>query len=133
MTSPSYDATPVLVDYWLEIARRGVAALRFVVQRHGGETWMAAELASPRTGMVLRAAHAALEIDKVAASDSGSPIWLLRFALSQRLAVAAGPPELAAYQAALADRLHQEIRTAPALALARLADPHDTPSGYGRS
>lgn len=124
MTS-SPQADGAVIDYWREVARRGVAAVGFTVRRFAGEAWMVAELAGPRSGMVRRAALAVLEIDKTIAAETGSRAWMLRFALAQRLETAAAVRQLAAYQAALAERLQAEIQADPAMVLARLAAPHE--------
>lgn len=70
MSSPQEEDT--VIDYWREIARRGVVAVGFTRRSFGGETWMVAELVAPQQGMVQRAAQAVLEIDKALALATGS-------------------------------------------------------------
>lgn len=94
---------------------------------------MAAELSAPRSGMVLRSALAALEIDKAIAAESGSPAWLLRYAFFHNLHAGSSSQDLAAYQGVLIKRLHEAIQAAPAEALTRLAAPHEAADRYGRS
>lgn len=118
--------SPSVVDYWREVAQRGVEAVGFVNQTFAGEAWMAAELTRVPAGMVGRAALATLELDKQIAADAGSLAWRLRRALADRLGSAAAIGELAAYQAVLVERLHAEIKADPAQALARLSFPHES-------
>lgn len=132
MTPPLSSETN-LVDYWHEVARRGVLSLRFIMQDFSGEAWMAAELSGPRSGMVLRSALAALEIDKAIAAENGSPAWLLRSALFHNLQAGSASQDLAAYQDVLIKHLHESIEAGPAEALTRLAAPHEPADRYGRS
>ena len=112
------------IDYWRAIARRGVMALRFTVWRFAGETWLGAEAQGAPEGLVRRAAHAALEIDKAIALESG-PDEAARQAFAQALAQGPAPRQAAAYQALLVERLCQEIEPDPAQRLAALAAPHE--------
>lgn len=113
------------IDYWYEVVRRGVLALGFSILRFKGEAWMAAHLANPQEGLVRRAAHAAIEIDKRVALETGSPENAAREALAARLERRPASLELAGYQRLLLDRLWSDIETDPAARLEALAYPHE--------
>lgn len=127
------DQDAVVVDYWHEIARRGVLSLAFFIQGSAGQTWMASDLIGPRTGMVLRSALAAQAIDKAIAEEAGSPAWVLRYGLSHNLQAGAADADLAAYRALLIERLHEAIKAGPAEVLTRLPRPDAPTDRYGRS
>lgn len=105
--------------------RRGVLALGFSILRHGGETWMAAQLAGPQDGAVARAAHAAIEIDKMIGLEPGTAALAARAALVATLEAGPATRELAIYQGLLAERLWREIKDGPARRLEALAYPHE--------
>ena len=113
------------VDYWREVVRRGVRALGFSIQRHGGEAWMAAELAGPQEGMVARVANATIEIDKLVETEPGTAAFDARQALARTLENGAASQELAIYQGLLAERLWREIKDAPSQRLEALAYTHE--------
>ncbi len=112
------------IDYWRAIARRGVMAVGFSVWRFAGETWLGAKIATPQAGLVQRAAHAALEIDKAIALEDGAD-GAVRQALAQALETGPAPAQQAAYQALLIERLWRAIEACPAQRLAALAAPHE--------
>lgn len=113
------------IDYWREVARRGVMALGFSITRYCGETWMMAELVAPQEGSVRRAAHAAIEIHKLIATESGSAALAARETLSASLEKGSAARELAIYQGLLFERLWREIMDAPPARLAQLTYPHE--------
>lgn len=113
------------IDYWREVARRGVMALGFSIARHSGETWMMAELVAPQEGSVRRAAHAAMEIHQLIAMESSSAAWAAREALSASLEMGPAARELAIYQGLLLERLWREIKDAPAARLSQLTYPYE--------
>lgn len=111
------------VSFWREVARRGVMALGYSAFDHG--RGVAAELISPLDGWLRRAAHAAIEVHKLVLAEPGTPAFIARQALGARLGLGPAIAELAAYQAALLDRLWREIESAPAERLEALAYPHE--------
>ena len=121
---PALSAPEAPIDYWRAIARRGVLALRFKVWRFAGETWMGATAADAPEGLVRRAAHAAIELDKTIALETG-PDEAVRQALADALDHGAAPRQTSAYQALLIARLWEAIQDAPAERLAALAAPHE--------
>ena len=121
-----------IVDYWRQIARRGVEAVSFAVRSFAGETWMSAEVVGRPIGRVQEAAQAVVEIDKQIALDLGSAAWLLRVALAERLDTGAAA-EMAAYRAMLVERPYAEFQDDPVDALARWALQDAAVTIYGRS
>lgn len=112
------------IDYWRAVARRGVMAVGFSVWRFAGETWLGARILAPQTGLVRRAAYAAIEIDKAIALETG-PDEVVRLALAHALEAGPAPVQQAAYQALLVERLWRAIAACPAQRLAALAAPHE--------
>ena len=113
------------VDYWREVVRRGVLALGFSILRHGGETWMAAELAGPQDGAVARAAHAAVEVHKLVELEPDTAAFAARKALAAKLEAGPAARELTVYQGLLAERLWREVKDDPAKRLEALAHPYE--------
>ncbi|MBO9547286.1 hypothetical protein [Caulobacter sp.] len=112
------------IDYWRAIARRGVLALRFKVGRFAGETWMGAAASGAPEGLVRRAAHAAIALDKTIALETSAD-EAVRRALADALEHGSAPRQASAYQAVLIARLWGAIQDAPAQRLAALAAPHE--------
>lgn len=79
-----------------------------------GETWLAAEVGGPAKGLVLQAAAAALEVNKLIADDFGSPAGLVREAPARRLETMAPAEAGARYRAVLRQRLAEAIGADPA-------------------
>jgi hypothetical protein len=102
-----------------------VLALGFSIQRHHGQTWMAAELVGPQDGMVARVAHAAIEVHKRVELEPATAASAARQALLAHLQTGPAARELAIYQGLLAERLWREIQEDPARRLQALAHPHE--------
>lgn len=123
MQSERRDAAPI--DYWREVARRGVMAVGFSLVRAQNGAWMSAELVAPQEGPVQRAAHAAIEVHKLIELEPGTAAHDARQHLAARLETGPAIRELAIYQGLLLERLWRDIKEAPAACLARLALPSE--------
>lgn len=113
------------IDYWKEVVRRGVLAVGYCLQRTVGEPILAAELAQPQEGLKLRAAYAAIEMHKLASTETGTMLHAAQRRLSAALASGPAAAELAAYQGLLIERLWAEVAADPPRGLECLAYPHE--------
>lgn len=123
--SVDFERTEEPIDYWREVARRGVVALGFSMARAWGEPAMIAELVAPQDGQVQRAAHVAIELHKQIGRETGTLAHAAQSALATGLESGSSARELSQYQALLLERLWHEIEAAPAQTLERLSYPHE--------